>query len=268
MAAQARLVIEPIGGAEAKVVAEDFFRQAEALLDCIRFAGASQNAESAQAAKFRVISLSTSSPLDALFEPEDAPCAEVIDWNSAHHRAANSISLIQAGRRPSNDFIDRPFYDALVRFCTPIGETIRKSTIRLNGSTFIVDANFRVALNDIGTAKRVERGLFIKGVVEAMNIHDSSHFFLYPSIGPSKLKCKFPKDKRDEYVRHMGKYVRVFGDFTYEFLETHPSEVHVTSVQSIPDESSIPKASDLWRIAPNATGTIRSELFVRKLRNA
>ena len=66
----------------------------------------------------------------------------------------------------------------------------------------------------------------------------------------------------------MGRRVEVFGTLSYRAAAPFPHQVSVSAIEVFPPESELPDWEDLQGRAPDATGALPSEAFVRELRDA
>ena len=116
---------------------------------------------------------------------------------------------------------------------------------------------------------RTERGMFIKGMIEAANIHESSRYFfyLYPNLGPQRVRCVFPAEHRELVRNAFGKFVRVHGDFKYGWRDRNPYEIKVKEIEILPGRAEIPDVRAFFGIAPDATGGVDTEDFMEELRH-
>lgn len=108
----------------------------------------------------------------------------------------------------------------------------------------------------------------ISGMLELINIHASANTFrIYPIVGPKKVDCHFNKDKLDKAISGINHYVDVSGSLRRKSKDKFPYAMDVIEIEIYPDERELPSIFDLRGIAPNATGDIKSEDFVRRIRD-
>lgn len=86
--------------------------------------------------------------------------------------------------------------------------------------------------------------------------------FLYPIIDGEKISCHSSDIfLRTKLLEGIDRYVNIEGEFDYH------NSVQVTDIEIYPNEEELPTLFDLRGVAPNATGNLSSEDFVRKNRN-
>lgn len=71
----------------------------------------------------------------------------------------------------------------------------------------------------------------------------------------------------DDAIFAVGRKVDVFGTLRYRARSDFPHQIEVSSIEAHPPESELPDWDDLRGRAPDATGTLTSEAFVRELRD-
>ena len=90
---------------------------------------------------------------------------------------------------------------------------------------------------------------------------------IYPEIGPRKLTCYFPAKLYDDAVSAVGRKVEITGTLQYRARADWPHMITVREIEAFPPESELPDWDDLRGRAPDATGGLPSEVFVRELRD-
>jgi hypothetical protein len=153
-------------------------------------------------------------------------------------------------------------------YCSPIGGSVTGTEIQINGTGLRLDLGFRERINTINTQDKIDRGMFLKGMIEAANIHAESRtfFFLYPIHGPDRVRCIFPRELHEKVKAAFGHFVRVHGDFKYGWREHHPHEIKVKEIEILPRRDEMPDVRQMFGQAPNATGELTTEEFVENMR--
>jgi hypothetical protein len=72
----------------------------------------------------------------------------------------------------------------------------------------------------------------------------------------------------DEAIAGVGRRVEVTGMLKYRRGASFPNAIAVTAIDPFPPEDELPSWDDLRGRAPDATGIVSSEAFVRRLRDA
>ncbi|BBM89210.1 hypothetical protein COTS27_00905 [Spirochaetota bacterium] len=107
-----------------------------------------------------------------------------------------------------------------------------------------------------------------EGELEQINLHDDiNYFYIYPYSLPEKIRCVFPKELRNLVIKGIGRKVCVTGEAIYSKNQNFPCLIKAKEIDIYPSETDLPDWDNLFGIAPNATGELQSEDFVRRLRN-
>ena len=84
----------------------------------------------------------------------------------------------------------------------------------------------------------------IEGVLEQINIHDHANiFFIYPDVGPKRVKCHFDNQLRYDSMGGLGQKVAVRGEAGHR-LE-YPNEIWVSGIEIFPPDDELPTFEDI-----------------------
>jgi hypothetical protein len=145
------------------------------------------------------------------------------------------------------------------------------TTVEFNaytGAKFVehVDNIIRLREND-DRADIMEIGEIL-GMLESFNAHDGKNeCTIYPIIGKSSVKAHFSTAQIKAIIPCLCRYVRVFGTIYYKAGDFHPYKIEIDTIAAMPEESDLPDFDDLFGIAPNLTGGLTSDEFIRKVRD-
>jgi hypothetical protein len=106
----------------------------------------------------------------------------------------------------------------------------------------------------------------VTGWLWKVNLHNTSRFDIYPTVGPKKVACRFPRHLREKVILGLAKYVTVFGELRLKQWADFPHAIVADDIDIHPDPSELPRLSDLHGMAPNATGGLSSEDFIESVR--
>jgi hypothetical protein len=107
----------------------------------------------------------------------------------------------------------------------------------------------------------------ISGFIDAINVHKEPVFFLYPEIGPTRLRCVFDRTKLDEVRAALKKFVTVNGMIEYGGGGVFPTRVTVETLRRHPDAKDLPPLSSFFGVLPDLTGGVSSVQYVRQRRD-
>ncbi len=105
------------------------------------------------------------------------------------------------------------------------------------------------------------------GRVERIDIHNKNVFDIYPVVGPDRVRCSASRRLLTDVVSAIGKTVAVEGTALYRKDAPFPYAMRVEKINSRLLDSELPNMASMHGIAPNATGGMSAEDFVRKLRD-
>ena len=214
---------------------------------------------------YQIASLSFNSPLRVVLEPRPVR-GQMFTGRFVVERFENVAHALVSGE--VLDGFDADLLEDIRALARPVGKSIKNATVLFNGSV--------LELNQ-GIAERVEKALAIEdecdgsveGMLEQINIHQGANtFHIYPEIGPKKVTCHFPGSLFEDAVSSVGRRVEVFGVLKYRAAAPFPHQIAVKTLEPFPLEIDLPDWDDLRGRAPEATGTLSSEAFVRELRDA
>jgi hypothetical protein len=213
---------------------------------------------------FRIAELSYSSPVRVVLEPQPI----------AHTRYAGgaiiaSLERVTTALENGADLsgLDADLLEDIRALTRPVGRTVKSAALVFRDRSFELTALIGSKL-DAALAVDEECEGAIEGMLEQINLHHGANvFYIYPEIGPRKVSCRFPASLYDEAVAAVGRKVEVFGTLHYRVGATFPHQIAVSGVEAFPPESDLPDWEDLRGRAPDATGGLTSEAFVRELRD-
>ena len=107
----------------------------------------------------------------------------------------------------------------------------------------------------------------VQGVLEAINVHGSNNFTIYPNVGPKQIRCFFNKSLLPTVIDALGKRVEVTGLTKYLKHSYWPYQINVSKMEIYPDEINLPTFDDIKGMCPNLTEGMPSEEYIRKMRD-
>jgi hypothetical protein len=257
------LIIEGLPEDEGRVRFASFMSQLQSLSATITKLDREAN-EGKAATYFRIAELSYSSPIRVVLEPQPLPRqpylgATIID------SLVRVTSAIENGSDLAG--LDADLLEDIRALTRPVGRTVKSAALVFNDHTFDLTQQVTNKV-DIALAVDEECEGSIEGMLEQINLHQGANIFhIYPEVGPRKVTCHFPTRLFDEAVAAVGKRVEVFGALRYRSGATFPHQVSVAQIESFPPISELPDWEDIRGRAPDATGDLSSEAFVRELRD-
>jgi len=257
------LVIEGLPEDEGRVRFGTFISQMQNLSATINRLDRDANAGKA-ASYFRIADLSYASPLRVVLEPQMLP-----GQPPTGHIVVESLNRVAEALASGSDLyeLDAELLEDIRNLARPVGKQIRSATLIFNDSHIDLTP---------ATASRLDTALAVdeecegsmEGMLEQINLHlGANTFHIYPEIGPRKVTCHFPSALYDDAVSAVGRRVEVFGTLRYRARADFPNAIAVTQIEAYPPLDELPDWEDLRGRAPDATGGLSSEAFVRGLRD-
>jgi hypothetical protein len=213
---------------------------------------------------FRIVELSYSSPARVVLEPHPLPRQRY-----AGAAIIAGLERITTALQNGTDLsgLDADLLEDIRNLTRPVGKTVQSAALVFRDRSFDLSPIITSKL-DAALAVDEECEGALEGMLEQINLHGGANvFYIYPEVGPRKVSCHFPMRLYDEAVSAVGKKVEVLGTLHYRIGATFPHQIAVSHVEAFPPESDLPDWEDLRGRAPNATGSLTSEAFVRELRD-
>ncbi len=240
-----------------------FLHQVQAFSSMLARAG-EMNSSGQRSANARVVDLSHSSPATITIEllpvgPDTGQCEEIV----------KNIRLVPTLGNNPDLFGDRgrAFLQSFEEMATPVGKSIPGVSIMLEDQELILDQSLKRTIKRILSAEESEIAS-VEGKLEAINLHDNANvFFVYPIVGAKKVRCVFSVDLREPAIAAIDSHVTVYGTVRYKAGDPYPFAVDATDLTVNPSDEDLPTMASLYGIAPDLTGGLSSEEFVRLSRD-
>lgn len=257
------LVIEGLPEDEGRVRFAAFLTELQSLSATINRLDRDAN-DGKAASYFRITELSYSSPARVVIEPHALP-----GQSPTGHLVVASLNRVAVALSESSDLteIDAELLEDIRSLARPVGTHVKSATLLFNGSA--IDLTPQIATRvDAALAVVEECEGSVQGMLEQINLHGGANIFhIYPEVGAKKIACRFPARLFDDAVFAVGRRIEVFGTLRYRARADYPHQIAVTGIEAYPPESELPDWDDLRGRAPDATGGLSTEAFVRELRD-
>jgi hypothetical protein len=258
------LVIEGLPEDEGRVRLNAFMTQLQNLSAALNKLDKEAN-DGKSGSVFQIAALSYGSPVRVVLEAKPIR-AKRATGHLVIQRLQRVADALASGKSLSG--FDTELLEDIKGLAAPVGKTIKNTTLVFNGST--LDLTPRIAQQvDAALAVEDECEGSLEGSLEQINIHQGANtFHIYPEIGPSRVTCHFPPRLFDDAVAAVGRRVEVYGTLRYRAKAPFPHQIAVSGIEAIPSGRDLVDWEDLRGRAPDATGALSSEAFVRGLRDA
>lgn len=266
--------IEPVKAGEKHVNLGDFIFQLDAFRKVLSSTESMISGETALI-KWKVADLMHSSPAQVALQPSDTHLEHTELIDKTVKSVFHNLKALPSENPPKMSSEELKAYQVF-------GEKVEKNILRVKVGNHragdIIDENQATVVDVSGSIKRAIDAIMspevkaigvVEGRLEYVDIHGSQKLFrIYPAIGPDKIVCSFPSNKIEEARRALNRKTRVWGELTYAAGSNFPKSVKVETIELLPEDDELPNLKDLRGIAPDITGDLSSEEFVRMLRDA
>ena len=127
--------------------------------------------------------------------------------------------------------------------------------------------NLGMKVDDILGPDQIEQGSII-GSLDVIDIHNQKNQFkVYPVVGPTSIKCTFPKGMLNDAIAGINHFVRISGEFHFKKSEKFPHLIRVSTIEVLPEKSDSPSLLSLRGIASGALKGVTSVDYVEGIRN-
>lgn len=143
------------------------------------------------------------------------------------------------------------------------------SSIKLIDSeeTVSIDRSFQMAIDEIIGPDEFAEGT-ISGTLEVLNLHNTTRFDIFPTIGAKRVQCDFKLELKPAVIGAIDKYVTVSGKLRYKRLENFPYAIDAEKIEVSPPEDELPTLFDVRGISPDFTDGRNAVDFLAEIRNA
>ena len=257
------LVIEGLPEDEGQVRLGAFVAQLQSLTSAI--SRLDRDANNGKAASyFRITDVSYKSPLRIVIDPQPLPKHPYVG-----NLVLDSLNRIAEAIDGVGDLsqLDADLLEDIRSLVRPVGKTVKNATLLFNGHKLDLTEGLGAKIDTALVVDEEFEGS-VEGMLEQINVHlGANTFHIYPDVGPKKVTCHFPVRLYDEAVSAVGRRVEVFGTLRYRANARFPHQIGIKQIEAFPLEAELPSWEDLLGRAPEATGHLSSEAFVRELRD-
>lgn len=214
---------------------------------------------------FAVVGLSHNSPATVELEARVIPHARTDCRVAALALLSSAIEAVQRGEFSENSDFD--LLNDVKELAAPIGQTLRTANLLIGSKSYQLTEKLA---DTVATLQADQEACVttVEGMLEHVNVHDGANVFtIFPDVGPSRIKCKLPEALAEKGIGAIRRRVAVSGVAKFRKYNPFPHEIEATELEVYQLDGDLPGWSDLFGIAPNATGEVSSEDFVRQVRN-
>jgi hypothetical protein len=212
----------------------------------------------------KLINLSHNSPATIVLSPVPANPKNNYISSSIYERLLSYIKIIK-----NQDIIPpeltREFLENLIEFVNRLNKNFIEITIAYKDQIIKIEDTLKEKIEKILEQDTVSYGS-VKGMLETINVHGENHFYLYPIVGGDKIKCLFEYEHFELVKKALKMNVVVTGKLFYKSIDVYPYKVEVEELEINPPHDELPTLRSLFGSAPQATGPMTTQEYIRKIR--
>lgn len=265
-----RITIQIVGSTSQRedVRLNEFLEKLNSVRKALRETEMAISGEDEPTLEYRIVDLRHSSPFTVVLEPVATnggppPLPELIPRVVGNF--AEELGLI---KREGKLLIAPDL--ARLRAYQDIGITeigrIEKIKIRSGGREVTIDQRFNDKLEAIVGPDEIAHGT-ISGMLEAINIHNTNRFTLYPPLGPRIVHGRFHSDLRPRIKDAIGNFVTVIGRLKFKAWAPFPHGVIAEDIDIHEPDSELPNLKEVRGAFKGNTGNLNSAEFIDQLRH-
>jgi hypothetical protein len=227
----------------------EFLKQLDAIKAALKHTERLLSGSEERTVYYRIVSLSYSSPARMVLEERPLPVPDKrpkLPRVPTAQRLVSSLSQIERQRAPKGT--DLAALEAYRNVGTLVGHRVREVSLRVGEQEVLIDNSFTTKIEKIIGPDHVVEGS-ITGVLLAINLHNTTRFEIYPSIGPRKIACDFPSEMKRRVIEGLDRNVRVYGRLRYKHWSDFPHAISARDIEVFPPENELPTMMDLRGIA-------------------
>jgi hypothetical protein len=213
---------------------------------------------------FRVTNITMNSP--ATFELEAVSRS---DSRSQGRRVVSKFSRdlksVISGKRPRDADLDLlESYSALVQ---PMHKHVAQVSMQFENELMELPRNLDMKVDEILGPDQIEQGSIV-GSLDVIDVHNQRNLFkVYPVVGPSSIKCRFPQGMLTDALSAIQHFVRIHGELHFKKSEKFPHLVKVSKIEVLPERTDKTSLSSLRGMAAGALGDKSSTEYIDMVRN-
>jgi hypothetical protein len=259
-----KLVVEGLDRDDGHVRLEVFVKELQKLQTALGRADA-RVSNGNRCSYFAVVGLSHNSPATVELEARVAATSKQDCRASAMTLLAQAIESVQRGEFTGDS--DYELLNDIKELSAPVGETLKTAHLLIDDKAYALTEKIADTITTF-QAEQEECATTVEGMLERVNVHDEANVFtIYPDVGPARITCRLPERLAEKGIGAIRRRVAISGVAKFRKFAPFPHEIVADGIEVYGIDSDLPNFYDLFGIAPNSTGDLSSEDFVRQARN-
>ena len=213
---------------------------------------------------FAIVGLSYENPTIAELEVRTNPSG--IDNRTAIYSQFSSLLKdVECDEIPFD--VDYGLLEDIKGLASPVGSKLGKASLGINDVNYSLTEHLAKRI-DTHLGEQEECFSTVEGMLEKINVHNNANTFtVYPDVGPKNISCSVPKNLIDLAISAIRRKVAISGIAKFRKHSPFPHHINVNHISIFSHENELPTFDDLRGRAPDATGNLSSEAFIREIRN-
>jgi hypothetical protein len=183
--------------------------------------------------------------------------------------AVELVNEIVAGISSEADSL-APVSSGLIKkiqeMCGGHGQRFSEQVVDIAGTPYYFDENLAAKAQKYLDKTYYARGE-IKGVLNRVNLHDKSAFYLYTDHGEGSIACNFSSELLPQVKHALGGAVIAQGLLKFIGSDADPVSATIDAIDIAPDNYVPPTLEELLGIAPNISGEMEITQYIGNLRD-
>ena len=206
--------------------------------------------------------LSRQSPAQVSLRP--ISLSDTVDYgNEVISYYINGMEQLKAGKNIPQHFSDNAL-DAAQKLARISRANIRSLQVRSNGNAVEIGEYIAATISELIGQTYVSTGS-VEGVLEMVTLHEHTYFRVYDAIHGQGIPCYFTRNLLPIVQKGLGHRVAVSGTVRADRMG-RPESMKVSNLRLFPDESNLPKPSELRGSGKGMTDGRLAEDYLGDLR--
>jgi|GEM_PF-2298159 len=177
----------------------------------------------------------------------------------------SGLSSVARGEAPEGFSVET--LERMQGLCSVLRRNVDEIEFQVEGQSLSLPADWDLRIRKLLGTEFHSHGSY-RGRLEAVNLHASPPLlYIYPITGPSRIRCRFKRERVPGLGDLLEKWVDVRGVLKYRGEDPFPLEIEVEEIRPLRDETTLPSVDDLLGSAPSATGELSTAEWLRMLRD-
>jgi hypothetical protein len=181
-------------------------------------------------------------------------------------RFAQALSAVRDGVADAAG-LEPAVRDAMKKMLAPLNRGVRSITANFGGTQISIAGRADDALAITKPEYQTSAVGSFSGSIDALNVHGDHFFYLYPVVGPTRVKCVFDSSLLGKVRDAVKCMTTVKGLVEYDDGNPFPQRIFVEEIQTHPAVAELPTMRSLWGKYPSLTGDVDPIAYLEEIRD-